>query len=108
MPLQPFHQANPDLFGEYEQLEPREPIEIYTREQLGRYLDFCRQKVASVIGAETEAELSAPCRFPRKTFSRAELHVYNLRHVQHHAAQLILRLRLDSEVDVPWVRSGWM
>jgi len=33
--------------------------------------------------------------FHRRKCSGAELHVYNIRHVQHHAAQLSLRLRLD-------------
>jgi MFS superfamily sulfate permease-like transporter len=38
------------------------------------------------------------------------LHVvagYITRHIQHHAAQLILRLRRDFEVDIPWFKSGW-
>jgi len=52
-------------------------------------------------------DLAAACQFPRKTFSRAELHVYNVRHIQHHAAQLIMRLRLDHQVDTPWFGSGW-
>jgi hypothetical protein len=39
--------------------------------------------------------------------SRAELYVYNLRHIQHHAAQLSLRLRLDHGVNIAWVGSGW-
>jgi len=38
--------------------------------------------------------------------SRAELHIYNIRHIQHYAAQLSLRLRLDTEVDIPWVSHG--
>ena len=39
--------------------------------------------------------------------SRTELHVYNIRHLQHHAAQMILRLRLDHAIDFPWHKSGW-
>ena len=42
----------------------------------------------------------------RRYFTRAELHLYNIRHIQHHAAQLILRLRLDTDVDIPWVGRG--
>jgi hypothetical protein len=74
---------------------------------LGTYADFCRQKAIATISGESAAELTAQCGFPPKTFSRAELHIYNLRHVQHHAAQLIMRLRLDSDIDIPWMRSGW-
>jgi hypothetical protein len=70
-------------------------------------LDHCRQKAIKVIAAETEASLKGPCRFARRTITRAELHVYNMRHVQHHAAQLSLRLRLNAKIDIPWIGSGW-
>ena len=33
--------------------------------------------------------------------------VYSIRHIQHHAAQLSLRIRLDHQIDTPWVRTGW-
>lgn len=104
---QPFHLANPTLFGDYEQLEYREPVALYDRAQIRGYLDFCRQKASQTLAAETEVTLSARAQFDRKTFTRAELHVYNIRHIQHHAAQLILRLRLDANVDIPWMGTGW-
>jgi hypothetical protein len=47
------------------------------------------------------------CGFARRTFSRAELYAYNTRHIQHHAAQLSLRLRIDAGVDIPWIGLGW-
>ena len=104
---QPFHLANPVLFGDYEQLQDREPESLYEKPQVEAYLDFCRRKAVETIAAETQEELAAPARFVRRHFSRAELHVYNIRHIQHHAAQLILRLRLDSDVDIPWIGAGW-
>ena len=103
---QSFHQANPELFGDYEQLEDREPVGTYSKEQITTYLRFCREKAIAVLAAETEESLAAPARFGRP-ISRLELHVYNIRHVQHHAAQLILKLRLEAGVDIPWVGSGW-
>lgn len=104
---QPFHLANPNLFGDYEQLEDREPQSLYEKPQIETYMDFCRGKAVATIAAETEEDLRAPAKFARRNFSRAELHVYNMRHIQHHAAQLILRLRLDTDVDIPWIGSGW-
>jgi hypothetical protein len=104
---QPFHRNNPDIFRDYEELQPRRQQLLYERSDVQLYLDHCRHKATEVIAAETEQVLTAPCNFPRKTFSRAELHVYNIRHIQHHAAQLSLRLRLDFAEDIPWVRSGW-
>ena len=29
------------------------------------------------------------------------------RHIQHHVAQLSLRLRIDADLEMPWVGSGW-
>ncbi len=104
---QPFHLANPQFFGDYEQLEDREPVSLYERPPIRAYLEFCRRKAVATIAAETNETLCAPAKFARKNFSRAELHVYNIRHIQHHAAQLIMRLRLDSDVDIPWIGTGW-
>lgn len=104
---QSWHQDHRDLFGDYEQLQDREPTSLYTRAELELYRDFCRNKAASVMAEETETILVAQAQFPKKDFSRAELHVYNIRHIQHHAAQLVFRLRIDAGVDVPWIRSGW-
>ena len=104
---QSFHVANPTLFGDYEQLEDREPVSLYERPQIVSYLEFCRSKAGTTIAAETEQSLGAPARFARKNFSRGELHLNNIRHIQHHAAQMILRLRLDTDVDIPWIGTGW-
>lgn len=104
---QAFHRENAELFADYEQLQDREPTSLYEREAIKAYLQHCRGKAIDVTAAATAESLAAPCGFPRKSFSRAELEVYNIRHIQHHAAQLTLRLRLDTNVDVPWVRSGW-
>ena len=107
MRAQLYHQENSQFFGEYEQLQDREPTEVYERAAVQSYLDFCRDKSQNVALAETNESLLKPCGFPGKDFSRAELHVCNIRHIQHHSAQLTLRLRLDSKVDAPWVSSGW-
>ncbi len=41
---QPFHQANPQLFGDYEQLQYREPQSLYERSQIRTYLRFCARE----------------------------------------------------------------
>lgn len=104
---QAFHLARPAFFRDYEEMQPRVPVLLYERDDVVEYLAFCRGKAQETLAGETAGVLNAPCGFPRKTFSRAELHVYNLRHIQHHAAQLSLRLRLDVGVDIPWIGSGW-
>lgn len=104
---QPFHRENQAFFDDYEQLEYRKPIGIYDRPSLQKYLHHCRTKAAVVVAGEDEATLAGPSGFDRRDFTRAELHVYNIRHIQHHAAQLILRLRIETDVDIPWFGSGW-
>ena len=104
---QAFHRDNPQFFRDYEEFEDRAQVLLYERSAIKRYMTHCRSKAAQAIAAETPESLVAPCGFARRTFSRAELYVYNLRHIQHHAAQLSLRLRLDADVDIPWIGLGW-
>jgi len=104
---QPFHLDNAEFFRDYEELQPRRQELLYDRPSIKKYLEHCREKASTVVAGETEKALGGPCGFEPKTFSRAELHVYNIRHIQHHAAQLSLRLRIDSGIDIPWVGSGW-
>jgi hypothetical protein len=103
---QPFHVAYPDFFGDYEEVEPRAPVRTYDKPSLERYLAFCREKIGRSLAAETADTLAGPSGFDWLKFSRAELYLYNLRHVQHHAAQLILRLRLDYDGEFRWVSAG--
>ncbi|MCG3125687.1 MAG: hypothetical protein CHACPFDD_00512 [Phycisphaerae bacterium] len=104
---QPFHRTHPEIFRDYEEMEDRPQRLLYDRPAIRAYVQHCRAKAADALAAETSASLSGPCGFPRKTFSRAELYIYNIRHIQHHAAQLSLRLRLDCGADIPWLGSGW-
>jgi hypothetical protein len=104
---QPFHRQHPDFFRDYEELEDRKPLLLYDRPTIRLYVQHCREKASRVIAGETEASLRARAEFTRRTFSRAELHVYNLRHIQHHAAQMSLRLRINHGIDIPWVGIGW-
>lgn len=104
---QPFHQERPGFFRDYEELLPRRQQHYYDRQAIREYLDYCRQKAAAVLDDETAESLAGGHGFPGRPPTRAELHVYNIRHIQHHAAQLGLRLRLDAGADVRWVGWGW-
>ncbi|EAQ80796.1 DinB family protein [Blastopirellula marina] len=105
--LQTFHQQHAAEFRDYEEMEPRQQRWTYDRAFLRSYVQHCRTKSIEVIQQETAESLAAACGFAPKTFSRAELHVYNIRHIQHHAAQLSLRLRLDFDEDISWLGTGW-
>ena len=104
---QQFHLDNEQFFRDYEELQDRKPELLYDKPLIKTYLEHCRNKASEVIVAETTETLSGPSGFQRRAFSRAELHVYSIRHVQHHAAQLSLRLRIDANEAIPWFGSGW-
>lgn len=104
---QSFHREHEAVFADYEELEERVQQQVYDKPFIKAYLQHCRDKASSVIALETEETLSSRPGFEGRPYSRAELHVTNIRHIIHHAAQLSLRLRLDAGVDIPWIASGW-
>lgn len=104
---QPFHRLHVSIFADYEELEPRRQQALYEKPFIQAYLAHCRDKAARVIAAETNESLAQRAGFDWLKFSRGELHVCNIRHLQHHAAQLSLRLRIDYDEQIPWVGSSW-
>ena len=104
---QPFHLEHREGFGDYEELEDRPQVLLYDKPFVLSYLQHARHKARETIAHESADVLAGPSGFHWRKCSRAELHVYNIRHVQHHAAQLSLRLRLDAQVDIPWVSHAW-
>jgi DinB superfamily len=82
-----------------------------SREETLEYVQICRRKAAEVLASETREVLEGPCGFPRK-MTRGELHIYNIRHVQHHTGQMSAYLRradgaLADPKALPWVGTGW-
>lgn len=76
------------------------------------YVDICRAKMLEVVASETPASLEGPSGFSWLPISRGELHLYNIRHVQHHTGQMSAYLRrVDRALkDAPalrWVGTGW-
>ena len=104
---QGFHRDNAAFFGDYEELEERLPVQLYERAAIKRYLQHCRAKSAATLAAESAAILSGPSGFARRSFTRAELHIYNIRHLQDHAAQLGMDLGAQIGLEMPWFGSGW-
>ncbi len=76
------------------------------------YAAICRQKLSAALAAETAESLAGPCGIANRPFSRGELYIYAIRHVQHHAGQMSAYLRKTDPPRAdpqafPWVRSGW-
>ena len=74
------------------------PERVYSKDEMRRYLNHGRDKCRARILAMTDEVAASPCGFTRRDISALGLLMYNLRHVQHHVAQLhlMLRQRIDS------------
>jgi hypothetical protein len=79
------------------------PEKPYTKAELLGYLDYGRKKCRATIDAMTEQNACQLSEFKRLNVTGAELLLYNMRHVQHHAAQLNLILRQKTDSAPSWV-----
>jgi hypothetical protein len=79
------------------------PERPYTRDELQVYLDHCRKQCRATIASLTEEAAQRRCRFGWGEVSFAELLLYNMRHVQEHAAQLSLLLGQKTGTAPDWV-----
>lgn len=88
-----------------EELDPagRLPERVYAKDELFAYLRHCRGKCRTKIMALTEEKAGELCAFSWGEVSYLELLLYNMRHVQHHAAQLNLILRQEIDSAPGWV-----
>jgi hypothetical protein len=84
------------------------PSRGFDKPELTAYAATCRQKAIDTLAAETRESLSGESGFSWLEFSRAEAHLYNIRHIQHHAGQLGAYLRrVDQALNPRWIRAGW-
>lgn len=74
----------------------------FDRETILGYTDHCRRKVPESVGAETGETLSGPCGFWWYKIPRADFHLNNIRHLQHHAAQMSVHLRRTEDIGIEW------
>jgi hypothetical protein len=102
--------VNPDFF------EPLSPFtlsefdthsnnkkELYSQKQILDYLVYCRKKAESFIGALNPETINLRWKNDYKDYSYLEIVLYNLRHLQHHTAQLNLLLRSNTNTAAAWV-----
>jgi len=79
------------------------PERPYTKDELASYLAYCREKCRTAIETLTDEAARRRCPFDWVDLSFAELLLYSMRHVQHHAAQLNLILRQATGGAPRWV-----
>ncbi len=88
------------------------PSRRFDKRELTEYLAICRQKGIETLASETPESLEHVSGFQWLPFSRGEVHLYNIRHIQHHTGQLSAFLRkvdeaLQDPKAVRWISTGW-
>lgn len=100
----PFTITSPDKIPP-EALDDIVPDRVYTKAELLDYADMLRQKCRFTIDTLTETRIAE--RWVEKDSNRnypwLELLLYNMRHVQHHAAQLNMLLRQKINEAPQWI-----
>ena len=105
---QAFHVEDAQFLGQ----QPWPPFKkvvlerVYEKEQLLAYLPLIEEKVKRAMESETEQTLAGESGFDWIPLTRLELHLYNIRHLQHHTGQLGAALRRSDGQGVMWVGSG--
>jgi hypothetical protein len=97
MPPAPFTLSEFDESGE---LPPR----VYRRDELLDYLEHCWTSFRATMQALNEETAARRCKLPWLDAGNFELHIYNMRHVQEHAAQLSLFLGQHMAHNPGWVK----
>ena len=94
VPEEDFAPPAPFAQGELDSVETM-PDRPYTKEELRAYLASTREKCRATLLGLTDEQARRPVQYPwseGQSVSFLELQLYNLRHVQEHAAQLSLFL----------------
>jgi len=107
VPEEEFAPPAPFAQGEIDSVEAL-PERPYTKEELRAYLASTRQKCDATLAELTEEQANRPIAYPwtkGQPISYLELQLYNLRHVQEHAAQLSLFLGQQPITDA---NLGWV
>jgi hypothetical protein len=74
--------------------------EPYSKEDVLNYLELCQHLVdekTAILNLEAESG------FSWLKFNKFELQIYNIRHIQQHAGELMERLGTRAKIDVDWI-----
>jgi hypothetical protein len=94
--------------------DERQPVATpgLSKDDMLTYIPLCRQKIYESLSAETEESLAGPSGFSWYKITRGEMHLVNIRHIQHHTGQLSAYLRRVDEKfkdrkTLRWIGSRW-
>lgn len=92
----------PFTFSEFDPIG-KLPDRTYTKIEVITYLEHCRQKAYLLTSELTIEKLNERWINEYKNYSLLEILIYNIRHIQHHSAQLNLFLRQTINNAPGWV-----
>lgn len=76
---------------------------LYSKEEMLEYIDYILTHLDQRVD---ELDLNGESGFEWLPFNKMELQFYNIRHLQHHTAQLIERIREKQQIGIQWVGRG--
>jgi len=104
-PLLPFTQTEP-IDRPKEAIDDLVPNKIYSKQELIEYLVQSRGKCKELIYALTDEKLKERFKEGEEAndmdYPILEILLYNMRHTQHHTAQLNMLLRQDIDKHIEW------
>ena len=75
----------------------------YTRNEMLDLIDFSRAQVDRILPG---VDMSAPSGFHWLPFSKLELQLYNIRHLQQHVGDLSTLLHTHAGLEIDWIKMG--
>jgi hypothetical protein len=95
-PPSPFSLSELDPAGAF-------PERVYTKQELLEYLHYSRQNAKERIANLTKEKAEQLCVYGNNKGNVFDISLDNMRHVQHHTAQLYLLLRQKTDSAPTWV-----
>lgn len=80
------------------------PDKVFSKEEIKVYINHCRKKCKRTVTNLNEAKVNSAYKFGSIAMTFFEIILYNMRHVQHHTAQLNILLRQQIDLAPSWVR----
>jgi hypothetical protein len=95
---QRFHLENKNFFKDYYDLENKMPKNVYLKEDIVTYYNFCYKKAMDY----EQNDLMKKSHWAKRTIYEQIISGL-IRHIQHHAAQLGLRIQQITGKELKWI-----
>jgi hypothetical protein len=92
------HKKDYQNVGEWRGKDP------YSKMEMTEYLTYIDDRLEEAIGSLDL--LQEDCGFYWYKVNKMEHQMVNLKHLQHHVAQLLDRIRLHQDLGIGWIRDG--